>query len=68
MKASERQRWYYYPRMHPDELLLIKSYDSQGVMGRSCPHASFPLPGAPSDAPPRRSIELRVLCYLTDDG
>lgn len=66
VKASDEQRWYYFPRMTPDELLLIKSYDSRGVIGSSSPHASFPLPDAPREAAPRRSIELRVLCYVTD--
>lgn len=67
VKASGRQRWYYYPRMTRDETLVIKSYDSWGVIGGTCPHASFLLPDAAPDAPPRRSIELRVLCYVMDD-
>ncbi len=68
VKASERQRWYYYPRMTADETLVIKSYDSRGVVGGACPHASFALADAPADAAPRRSIELRVLCYVGAKG
>ena len=59
--ASERQRWYYYPSMTPDDVLVIKSFDSEGVVGRSCPHASFAHPNPKGE--PRRSIELRVLCF-----
>lgn len=65
VKASAGQRWYYYPRMTPDEVLVFKSFDSEGTIGRACPHAAFRLP-APRGAPPRRSIELRVLCFITD--
>ena len=61
---SPRQEWYYYSKMMPDEVLLIKSYDTLGVIGRGCPHSSFTNPSAPSTAPSRRSVELRVLCYI----
>jgi hypothetical protein len=62
--ASPAHRWYYYPRMTRDEVLLMKTHDSRGVVGRACPHASFANPDAAAGAPPRRSIELRVLCYV----
>lgn len=61
---SPEHRWYYYPRMTPDEVLIFKTYDSQGVIGKSPPHASFVNPVAPATAAPRRSIELRVLCFV----
>ncbi|NOX49623.1 MAG: hypothetical protein GXP16_03690 [Gammaproteobacteria bacterium] len=64
VKASSRQHWYYYPRMCASELLVFKTFDSEGVIGRACPHAAFTNPLACADAPPRRSIELRVLCYV----
>jgi len=61
--ASDRHRWYYYPDMTPDETLVFTTYDSAGVVGRTCPHGSFVDPSTAPDAPVRRSIELRVLCY-----
>ena len=61
VSASDRQRWYYYPGMTPDDVLVIKSFDSEGVIGRTCPHASFAHPNPRGE--PRRSIELRVLCF-----
>jgi len=61
VSASEQQRWFYYPGMTPDDVLVIKSYDSDGVIGTTCPHASFPHPDP--QGVPRRSIELRVLCF-----
>jgi hypothetical protein len=59
--ASDRHRWYYYPGMTPDDVLVIKSFDSAGVIGTTCPHGSFAHPT--SKGGPRRSIELRVLCF-----
>ncbi len=60
VRASAAQRWYFYPSMTPDEVLVIKSFDSKGVIGRCCPHASFTHRDG---GEPRRSIELRVLCF-----
>jgi hypothetical protein len=63
--AHADQDWYYYPGMTPDDVLVIKSYDSDGVIGTTCPHASFAHPNPPAAAQgvARRSIELRVLCF-----
>jgi len=47
--------------MTPDDVLVIKSFDSEGVIGRTCPHASFAHPNP--QGIPRHSIELRVLCF-----
>lgn len=58
---SEQQAWYYYPGMTPDDVLIIKSYDSSGVIGTTCPHGSFAHPSPTGIA--RKSIELRVLCF-----
>ena len=66
VKYSPAQRWFYYPRMTPDEVLVIKAYDSAGVIGNACPHSAFANPLADPDGPARRSIELRVLCFVTD--
>ena len=63
VKYRDQHRWYYYSEMTNEELLVIKSYDSRGVIGRASPHASFRLPDARGE--PRRSIELRVLCVVS---
>lgn len=61
VSASDKHRWYYYPGMTPDDVLVIKSFDSAGVVGTTCPHASFAHPNPRGIS--RRSIELRVLCF-----
>jgi len=59
------QRWYYYPRMQPDEALVFKTFDS-ATDGRTrfTLHSSFEDPAAPADAPPRESIETRCLVFF----
>lgn len=62
---GERHRWYYFPRMRPDEALLIKTFDSAGNgRARFAPHAAFRNPAADADAPPRESIEARALLFF----
>ena len=61
------QRWYYAPEMTPDEVLLIKGYDSlTDGRARFTPHGAFDLPDMPADAPPRESIEVRTLVVIED--
>lgn len=58
-------RWYYYPQMNTAEALLIKTFDSaeDGRATRSA-HTAFHNPLAPEDAPPRESIESRMLVFF----
>jgi hypothetical protein len=59
------QRWYYAPEMTPDEVLLIKGWDSlDDGRARFTPHGAFDLPDTPVDAPPRESIEIRTLVVI----
>ena len=59
-------KWYYYPNMRPDEALLIKTFDSsRDGRARRAIHTSFSNPLAPADAPPRESIESRLLVFYS---
>ncbi len=57
-------RWYFFPEMTKDEVLLIKTFDSarDGRARRSI-HTAFVNPLAPPDAPARESIESRLLVF-----
>lgn len=58
------QRWYYAPWMTPDEVLLIKGWDSiEDGRARFTPHSAFPLPGQ-DRAPARESIEVRTIAVI----
>jgi hypothetical protein len=63
------QRWFYAPEMRPDEVLLLKCFDSRddGAVARFAPHTAFIDPTAPIDAPPRESIELRTYVIFGKD-
>ena len=56
-------RWFYYPRVRPDEVVLLKIYDSRADAARLTAHTAFDDPNTAPDAPPRRSIELRALVF-----
>lgn len=57
-------RFYYVSRMQTDELLLLKQQDTRTGLSRVCPHTSFDDPTAAPDAPPRRSIEVRMMAVF----
>lgn len=58
------QRWYYAPEMTPDEVLLIKGWDSlDDGRARFTPHTAFPLPDQ-DNAPARESIEIRSFVVI----
>ncbi|KAI1494012.1 hypothetical protein F5X96DRAFT_81026 [Biscogniauxia mediterranea] len=73
---SERHRFYYAKDLAPDEVLLLKCYDSwgegephggrEGIAVRT-PHTAFVDPATPADAPPRQSIEVRCLVFYDDE-
>jgi hypothetical protein len=57
-------RWYYFPKLRPDEALLLKIYDSRDDgTARLTAHTAFEDPTTPEGAAPRRSIELRALVF-----
>jgi hypothetical protein len=61
---NPRHRWCYFPEVQPDEVLLLKIYDSRSDgTARLSAHTAFDDPNTPRRAPPRRSIELRALVF-----
>jgi hypothetical protein len=63
------QRYYYFPKMQPDEAVLIRGYDSalKGAQ-RFSAHTGFDDPTTPPDAPPRQSIEVRMLVFFPPES
>jgi hypothetical protein len=58
-------RWYWFPRMRPDEALVFKVYDSlRDGRARFTAHTAFADPATPPDARPRESIEIRTLAFF----
>ena len=61
VKHDPAQQWHYFPRLTPDEAILIKSYESDPSAARFSPHAAFDDPTSAPNAPERESIETRAL-------
>ena len=72
---NDKHQFYYQKDMTPDEVLLLKCYDSfgegepQGIKGLATrtPHTAFIDPNTPKDAPGRQSIEVRCLVFYDRD-
>ena len=64
---GEGHEWYYAPDMMPNEVILIKGWDSLGD-GRAqfTPHGAFEHPSETPTSKPRESIETRT--YLVFKG
>ncbi|KAF7377811.1 hypothetical protein MSAN_00204600 [Mycena sanguinolenta] len=65
VKYNPKQRWTYFSGVKPEELVLIKCYDSvqDGSVALFTPHTAFSDPKTPEGAPLRESIELRFLVF-----
>ncbi|MFC3097167.1 CmcJ/NvfI family oxidoreductase [Alteraurantiacibacter palmitatis] len=56
-------RWFYYPDMHMGEALVFVTSESDQSRPLLMPHGAFDNPLAPTDAPPRISLEMRGTAY-----
>jgi hypothetical protein len=62
LHPNSGHRWYFASGMQPDEILLLKCYDSrEDGRARFMPHTGFENPDCPQEFTPRESIEARTL-------
>jgi hypothetical protein len=62
---NQEQRWFIFPEMEMNEVLLFKVFDSAtDGRARFTIHTSFDDPTAATDAPPRQSIESRCFVFF----
>ncbi len=65
MRYSPSHRWYYFPKMEPNQALLLKTYDSEtDGRARFMGHSAFEDPTTPADALKRESIEVRTMAFF----
>jgi hypothetical protein len=57
------QRWFYFPQMSRDEVVLLKTYDSDPARARFSAHTAFADPSIPDPEILRESIEIRALLF-----
>ena len=68
VRPNKQHKWYYLYGQSPEEVTLIKCYDSK-LDGRSrrVPHTAFVNPETVDEAP-RESIEVRALVFHEDQS
>ena len=54
-------RWYYFPDMTIDEVIVFKSHDSDPTRAPRVAHTAFTDPTCPPGVPTRASVEMRAL-------
>jgi hypothetical protein len=65
MRYSSAHRWWYFPKMTPENVLLLKTYESEtDGRARFLGHSAFEDPNTPPDAPVRESIEIRTMAFF----
>jgi hypothetical protein len=65
MRHSSTHRWWYFPKMTPENVLLLKTYESEtDGRARFLGHSAFEDPNTPPDAPVRESIEIRTMAFF----
>ena len=65
MRHSSSHKWYYFPKMTPEQLLLLKTFDSEtDGRARFVGHSAFEDPTTKPDAPMRESIEVRTIAFF----
>jgi hypothetical protein len=62
-RFAPHHRWYYYPDMNRDEIVLIKLHDSDHTRAWFAPHTAF-RDESRSDTKTRESIEFRTVAYF----
>ena len=65
MRHSSAHRWWYFPKMTPENVVLLKTYESEtDGRARFLGHSAFDDPTTAPDAPVRESIEIRTMAFF----
>jgi hypothetical protein len=66
-KRNKDRRWYTFPELTSDEIVLFRTYDSERAATRMpfwTPHTAFVDPTAEDGAQPARGVELKAICLF----
>ena len=61
---SPDHRWYYFPDMGQDEMIIFKTHDTDVNRARRVAHTAFDDPNCPPGTLPRASVEARILALF----
>lgn len=63
-RYNAEQRWYYFPDMSRDEVIVFKDFDSDGRYPCRVPHTAFDDPTCPPGVPARVSLDLQLFAIF----
>ena len=63
-RYNAEQRWYYFPDMTRDEVILFKDFDSDARYPCRVPHTAFDDPTCPPGVPARVSLDLQLFAIF----
>jgi hypothetical protein len=65
MRYSPKHKWWYFPKMSPEQVILLKTFDSEtDGRARFVGHSALEDPTSPPDARMRESIEIRTIVFF----
>ena len=64
MRHNPEHKWYYFPDMTADKVILLKTYDSDTERARFVGHSAFKDPTSKPDAEIRESVEIRTIAFF----
>ena len=65
VRHAPRHAWLYFGGMKPDDIYLLKCFDSaDDGRARYTAHSSFKAPDISEDVPTRKSIEVRTIVFF----
>ena len=65
-RRNRNHRWFYCSDMMRDEAFVFRSFDSDPAFAGHVPHTAFEDLTCPDSAPPRASLEIRMLAFWED--
>ncbi|KAI0872119.1 hypothetical protein GGS24DRAFT_503154 [Hypoxylon argillaceum] len=67
-ERADKLTFWYASTMAPDEAILFKDYDCRTDRFRGTPHGGFQDSSSATDAPARRSVEVRLFVFFDNDN
>lgn len=65
MRHSPNHKWWYFPNMTPEQVIILKTYESEtDGRARFVGHSAFDDPNSAADAPARESVEIRTIAFF----
>lgn len=68
VRQGPGQRWWYYPDMRTDEVLVFKTNDTEPGVAHAVAHGAFDDHSCPAEQEPRASLEMRGIAIWYDAG